>query len=547
MTVDEAVRLSVTDEVKGQRMPPDCSCCSHFACDIQCGMDEHVTNEHLAALSRSAMAFARMTPGEDLYREIAVQVQALLGNAIVATCSFDEATATIEQRALVGLPKLLSGPLAHPPFQASPMQTTANPEAIEQMTSGRLLKIEEGIYELCLRTIPRAVTRSVERLGGITGTYGMGCVADGECFGGVSFCLRGNAVLPPQDVLEALIFQPAMALKRWQAESDLRKSEARYRLLMDRAADPYAVTDRELRFLEVNEATCTALGFTREELIGRAAIDILDRDELADRPFSWKQIRSRKNFVQTRRIKRKDGSYVTFEVRVALLPDQQVMFCGRDITERREVERAAIEAGEEERRTVGRDLHDSVGQEIAALGYLSAALGRRLQSQQDPQAELATRIADLAGDAVETIRRIAQGLCPVDMSEERISVLLDELAAQLRSLGKTQCTVTMAGPTDDIHPEAAMHLYQITQEATNNALRHGEADRINIELNVRDGRGVLTIRDNGSGMSSCDAENGSGLGLRTMRYRADLIDGVLDVETGNTETSITCSFPHSDS
>jgi PAS domain S-box-containing protein len=509
-------------------------------------MDEHITKEHLAALSRSAMAFSGMSPEGDLYREIAVQVKALLGNAIVATCSFDEPTATIEQRALVGLPKLLSAPLSHPRFQASPMRTIANPEAIEQMASGRLVKIEEGIYELCLRKIPRSVTRSMERLGGITGTYGMGCVAEGVCFGGVSFCLRGNAILPPQDVLEALIFQAAMALKRWQAESDLRKSEARYRLLMDRAADPYAVADRDARFLEVNEATCIALGFTREELLGRTAIDVLDPAELADRPFPWKQVLDHENFVQTRRLKRKDGSYVMFEVHVAPLPDEQVMFCGRDITERREVERAAIEAGEDERRTVGRDLHDSVGQELAAMGYLSAALGRRLESQQNPDAELATRIAGLARDAVEQIRRIAQGLCPVDMSEEGISVALDELAAQLRSLGLTQCTVTMAGPTGDIPPETAMHLYQITQEASNNAMRHGKADKIAIELNVRDGRGELTIRDNGSGIAS-GAENGSGLGLRTMRYRADLIDGVFDVETGSTETTVTCSFPHSKS
>ncbi len=504
-------------------------------------MDNQVTQEHLAALSRSAMAFARMNPGDDLYREIAGQVQSLLGDAVVAVCSFDAATQRIEQRALVGLPKTLADAAGRMNVQTSPMLTTANAEAVEQMTSGRLVRMEEGVYELCLRKVPRAVTRSFEKIAGVHSVYGMGCVAEEECFGGVTFCLRRNAVLPQPDVLEALIFQAATALKRWQAETDLRKSEERYRLLMERAADPYAVADLNARFLEVNEAACMALGYSREEFLQLTALDILDPAELADHPFPWKQIRNRENFVQTRRVRCKDSLYVTFEIHTVPLPDEQVLFCARDVTKRRELERAVIEAGEHERRAVGRDLHDSLGQQLTAIGYLSKALERDLESDQNPKARQAERIAQLVRDAVVQTRRMAHGLCPVDMSQEGLAVSLDQLAAQLRTAHDLQCMVTVDGPVDEITPDVTLHLYQITQEATTNAIRHGQADEIAITLSVQEGRGELSIRDNGSGLPA-GAESGAGLGLRAMHYRADLIDGSLEVMSSDAGTSITCSF-----
>ncbi len=103
------------------------------------------------------------------------------------------------------------------------------------------------------------------------------------------------------------------------------------------------------------------------------------------------------------------------------------------------------------------------------------------------------------------------------------TTLQEHLAAPLRIAGGAQCTVSVDGPSEKIASEAAMHLRQITQEATRNAIRHGQADEITITLNVSEGRGKLSIRDNGTGISS-GSENGAGLGLRAMRYGADLID-----------------------
>ncbi len=87
------------------------------------------------------MAFAGAKPDDDLYRMAAIQLKDLLGNAVIVTCCFDAATGNIEQRALVGVPLVLSQAAERMRVAISPMPSVANPEAIEQMTRGRLLEI----------------------------------------------------------------------------------------------------------------------------------------------------------------------------------------------------------------------------------------------------------------------------------------------------------------------------------------------------------------------------------------------------------------------
>lgn len=505
-------------------------------------MNEKVTKEHLAALSRSAMAFTMVSSGNDIYQEIATQMRDLVGDSMVTVCSFDPETKVMEQRGLAGIPPAVVRPLERMSRGFTPMRVVANPEAVEQITSGRLVEIEEGVYELFVRKIPRTVARMIERLCSIRAIYGMGCIAEGECFGGITFCLRGDTRLPPIEVIEALVFQAAVAMKRWEAEAELRRSEERYRLLMERAPDPYGVMDADGKLIQVNESACQTLRYTRDALLGIDVSEILDPEELATKPIPWERIRTDPGFVDSRRMKRGDGTFVMFELRSTMLPGGDVLVCARDVTERREVERAAIEAGEKERQAVGRDLHDSLGQELAAIGYLSAALETRLKNQKSSEAESANEIASLVRDAVSRTRRMAHGLNPIDMSEDGILISLELLTAQLRNAGRIDCELSIDGTVSEIPEETAIHLYQISQEATSNAIRHGSPNRIEISLRINGRRGELAIKDDGSGIP-VGAEGGTGMGLRAMRFRADLIDGQLDVQSDESGATVLCTFP----
>jgi len=137
---------------------------------------------------------------------------------------------------------------------------------------------------------------------------------------------------------------------------------------------------------------------------------------------------------------------------------------------------------------------------------------------------------------------MAHGLCPIDMSEEGLANSLTQLTAQLRTAGLVTCDLTLDGLPDTLTAEATMHLYQVAQKAADNAIRHGHATHVTLVIRRRSDRGELTIRDDGSGMPP-KAEEGTGLGLRAMRYRAELLDGTLHVQSGTAGTSVTCTFP----
>jgi signal transduction histidine kinase len=105
-----------------------------------------------------------------------------------------------------------------------------------------------------------------------------------------------------------------------------------------------------------------------------------------------------------------------------------------------------------------------------------------------------------------------------------------------------ECSLAAKGVKTIRDRVAATHLYRIAQEATSNAARHGHAKKIEVSLAVDDEQGVLKISDDGEGFF---ADNKStGLGLRTMKYRAAEINGALRFEsTPNVGTTVICSFP----
>ena len=244
-------------------------------------------------LSRSAMEFLSLSPDADIYQLIAIRLRELLGDAIVAVASYDSRTRVLRQEALEGVGSLLESVtnLAGRPVKGFSSVVNAETEAKNRL--GRLVKVEEGLYEGLLRTVPKGVTRTMERLMGIREVYGMGCVAGGECFGCVLFCLRSGAQLPPAEVVEAHVNQAAVAMQRRRAEVALRASEERYLALMERAADSYLVLSTAGIILYANNAVCRVVGYPREELVGRSVSDFIDPSDIANRPLPLGSVQPR--------------------------------------------------------------------------------------------------------------------------------------------------------------------------------------------------------------------------------------------------------------
>ena len=222
---------------------------------------------------------------------------------------------------------------------------------------------------------------------------------------------------------------------------------------------------------------------------------------------------------------------------------QFVIATGIDITERKRLEHAVLEVSNSEQRRIGQDLHDGLGQHLTGIAFMSKTLEQKLADKSLPEAGDAAKIVKLVNEAIHETRELARGLLPVQSDSMGLMSALQQWAGEVEDLFQIACRFECDEPVL-IHNEAATnHLYRIAQEAVHNAIKHGHPSEIAIALSGANGRGVLSIRDNGKGITEA-AANQNGMGLHIMRYRAGIIGGVLEVaRCGERGTLVTCMFP----
>jgi len=212
------------------------------------------------------------------------------------------------------------------------------------------------------------------------------------------------------------------------------------------------------------------------------------------------------------------------------------------VVERKELERVLADRSAEQMRNLGRELHDSLGQQVAGLAMLAASLQAKLQARGAPEAAYAAELLAATEEAKRQVRRLAHGLSPVDVDAHGLMNALAHLADGSSVLYGVTCEFRCerAAPVED--NLTATHLYRIAQEALHNAAQHGTTSRILLSLKRADDALVLEIRDDGGGIGGAAAP-GPGMGLRIMRHRAALIGGRLDVRTVDGGTSVRCTLP----
>jgi len=223
---------------------------------------------------------------------------------------------------------------------------------------------------------------------------------------------------------------------------------------------------------------------------------------------------------------------------------RHIIAAGIDITESKRLENAILDISAREQRRIGQDLHDGLGQHLTGIAFMSKVLAQRLADQALPESNAAAKIVTLVNEAIHKTRELSRGLLPVVSDALGLMSALDQYASEVADLFGVECRFECGHPVF-IHDDAvANHLYRIAQEAVNNAIKHGRASQIRIELNQltdTGGPGIeLSITDDGVGLPK-DGGNGSGMGLRIMNYRAKTIGGTLRMQRRpHGGTAVTC-------
>ncbi|RCK78916.1 MAG: periplasmic sensor signal transduction histidine kinase [Candidatus Ozemobacter sibiricus] len=343
--------------------------------------------------------------------------------------------------------------------------------------------------------------------------------------------------------------------RRRQMERQLRESEARNRLLLETAPFPVAVTDLLTQTIVYANPTALAwLGLPADQVIGRPAIGFYRHPE--ERAGIIRQILDQGG-LDEREVELLKGGQ---EPVVVLMSVRRIEFEGRpcayvafiDITARKAAEadrhrlalvRCELQASEQEKNRIGRDLHDGLGQVLAGLAMLCGAMEDKLDPAQKAGLPELSLIRKRLTQAIQGTRLLSHGLNPIALTGDALYWDLVALTRQVQADWGIACCLEPAQPVAIASPDIALQLLRIAQEAMHNAVRHASPTSIAVRLLVEPSSGCLEISDNGGGFAA-ESLAGRGRGLETMRFRAQQIGGTLVVQSKPGQgTTIRCTFP----
>ncbi|MCD6395135.1 MAG: DUF3365 domain-containing protein [Planctomycetes bacterium] len=219
-----------------------------------------------------------------------------------------------------------------------------------------------------------------------------------------------------------------------------------------------------------------------------------------------------------------------------------------EMDDRKRLEQELLDISEREQRRIGRELHDSLGQQLTGAAIMSKVLQGKLDVASADHGAEAAQITRLINQAIDQTRSLSRGLQPVDVESGGLVPALEMLTASTRDLFGIDCTFTPDADIQIDDPAIGINLYRITQEAITNAIKHGQSKQIDISLGADDGAYRLAIASDGKDFALSTGDT-TGMGLRIMAYRAQAMGGYVDISRGadgGTIVSCWCPIEQSD-
>ena len=198
----------------------------------------------------------------------------------------------------------------------------------------------------------------------------------------------------------------------------------------------------------------------------------------------------------------------------------------------------------EERNRLARELHDSVSQKLFGLVLTAEAASTLLGRSDGAAGEQVARLGELAQEALAELRELIFELRPTSLEDEGLAATLRKQVDMLERVHGHKIELRIAGAAA-CAPEHEAEVLRIAQEALNNALRHAEAERIELRMEARDARLIVIVADDGSGFDpDAPGLRSRRLGLTSMEERARALGGSLAVVSAPGEgTTVTLEVP----
>jgi two-component system sensor histidine kinase UhpB len=349
------------------------------------------------------------------------------------------------------------------------------------------------------------------------------------------------------------------------AEQALRRSEDRYRMLVENMNEGIAIIDKNGILSYINEKFIKMHGYVPEEVIGHAVTEFLDESCL--------------NVFEEQMSKRKKGKHETYELvwkkrngaRASTLVSSTAIFeKGRfkgsvevltDITERRKAEeelsrsreqlrnlsRHLQSVREEESKRIALEIHDELGQSLTALKMdLSWMTSRFPEDFQNRKllVEKTRAMASLIDKTIQTVQKISAELRPGLLDDLGLIPAIEWQTQEFQRRTAIDCQLELDCETIDLDSDRSTAIFRVFQEALTNIARHSCASRVNIRLKRRSDKLELQVTDNGVGITEKAIRAADSLGLMGMKERLHAFGGGLRIQgSPDKGTSLTVVLP----
>lgn len=330
----------------------------------------------------------------------------------------------------------------------------------------------------------------------------------------------------------------AVALERairYAVEKEKSQERSRFQAeILQNVHDAVFYVDRGGRIEGWNEGATRIFGLSAQEVIGRSLREIIPM--VQGSPFEDRiipTIEAQGVAEEVIQCESRSGEDLYIRAKVTPMNEGGVagyVFCASDITKQKKLEAEIVRISENEQRRIGQDLHDDLCSQLSGIGCLTKVLEQQLLQEDRKEAELLREVTEMVAKAGVRAREIAKGLVPTVLETKGLSGAIHELIDQQQKLyGVTfEAAVSDQGRLDHLPPHVAVQLYRIVQEAITNAIKHSDCELIEVSLSLEGETVTLRVCDDGKGMQPED--DTTGMGLFTMRRRAEIIGADFDLK-----------------
>jgi PAS domain S-box-containing protein len=341
----------------------------------------------------------------------------------------------------------------------------------------------------------------------------------------------------------------------------MRQSEEKHRSILQSMEEGYYEMDLDGRITFCNDALCRITGYERGELMGIDPRTFMEETDSAQLNNTLQQVlRTGEPALATElKLTSKDGQPRHVEISVSLIRPSNGRAMGfrgiaRDVTQRKQASSKLLtyqrrlrslagelaQAEERERRRIAIDLHDGVGQYLAAC---KLRLSSMLDQRRKPEPETGEQVMRLLEQAIRDTRSLTARLSPRILHELGLEAALEWLAQNCRERFGLECSFEHDKIKRTLNDDLRTTLFRAASELVLNTAKHAQARRAWINLGQEGDRLRLVVADDGIGFDYSEAleRRRSGLGLFSLRERLELLGGRLEVESppgGGTRATI---------